>query len=39
MKTIKERLAKLERTQWILVAVVIGRMGTEFIPLLIAMLL
>lgn len=39
MKTIKERLAALERTQWILVVVVLGKAGLEFIPLLIAILL
>jgi len=39
MKTIKERLATLERTQWILTIVVIGKAGLESIPLLIAILL
>ena len=39
MKTIKERLAALERTQWILCAVVVGQAGIEVIPLLMAVLL
>ena len=39
MKTIKERLAALERTQWILCIVVVGKAGLELIPLLLAILL
>ena len=39
MKTIEERLAVLERTQWILTVVIIGNTGIQFVPLLIAILL
>ncbi len=39
MKSIEERLAVLERTQWILTAVIIGQTGIQLTPLLIAILL
>lgn len=39
MKTIEERLSVLERTQWILTAVIVGHTGIEVVPWLIAILL
>ena len=39
MKTIEERLAVIERTQWFLVAIIVGQTGIGLIPLLMAILL
>lgn len=39
MRTIKERLARIETTQYFILAAVGGHLGLTYIPLLIAILL
>lgn len=39
MKTIKERLARIETTQYFILAAIAGHLGYSIIPLLIAILL
>jgi len=39
MKSIEERLAVIERTQYFLIAIIIGQTGIQFVPMLIALLI
>ena len=39
MKTIKERLARIETIQYFILALVTGQLGITYIPLMIAMIL
>ena len=39
MKTIRERLARIETIQYFILALVTGQLGIQYIPLLIAILL
>ena len=39
MRTVKERLARIETIQYFILALVTGQLGIQYIPLLIAILL